>query len=392
MKNKQMLMHKTALPEGALMTNGVAIDVSNVPKSSDGALILNAKAMRTGDYQYVAFEISGSAARGHKWDEILTGRMEKADVQAILPQFKALPMTDEHEFVKVGERAEHSCGTVLAPGKMKGKFVNTECVVHDPKTIMKITSGEASELSIGFYSIIEWVDNPQKGDPDFYIREIDLNHLAVVREGRAGPDARLSNHKAILSEETAAMKKIMINGVEVEVSEVVYNEIIRLQNAETASQEAIATVTNERDLAQGQIIVLNKKIEGGDQEAIENARQMANEHATFIDEATRLGHDTSGLELGGYDRTETQIKILNGDAFNYELENDAAPKMVDGVWIAALKNAKSAKPQKQKGKNSSSALDGHVPPQSKSAVEHQASAQDRINQSYFGGGKKKKAE
>ena len=356
-----------------------AIDIAAAQKTPDGAIILNARAARSGDYEYYGFEVTSPADRRIPYDAKLTGRIDPAELERVLSAFKGLALTDEHVFVPVGERREYSIGTVLNEASMDGDWAASEVLVHDPKAIIKITNG-VSELSIGFLAELEWT-NGAAGEPDFYIRNIELNHVALVEQGRAGPEGRLSNHKAQL--ETNTMK-ITINGVEHEVPEAVAGEFARLTNAEadlTAARAAQTTAERERDDARGQLAAATAEVttlKNSKPDVAAAAAAMANEHAQFVAHAKALGHEGE-LKLGEYDLTKVKAEIVNKRGAN--LPADASAEMVNGAWSFAVS-------QIGKTEVKHSALDNIAPAHAVSASE---GAMTAVHNSYFGGPKKKEA-
>jgi len=355
-----------------------AIDFAAVGKTPDGAIILNAKAARSGDYEYFGFEVTPPEGRSIGLEDQLIGRIEPADLESVLPSFKGLPVTDTHIFVPVGERQEFAIGTLLNGATMDGEWAASEALIHDPKAILKITNGTAQELSIGFMAELDWTDGAA-GEPDFYIRNIELNHVALVGEGRAGPEGRLSNHKAQL--ETINMPKIMIDGVEHEVPEAVAGEFTRLSNAEAdlaAARTAQTAIERERDEARGQLAAASAEVTALQNSAPDiaaEATRMATEHAAFILNAKALGYEPE-LKLGEYDQTKVKAEIVNKRGAN--LPEDASAEMVNGAWTFAVAQIGTSEIKH-------SALDNIVPAHAVSASE---GARDAIHNSYFGGKKK----
>lgn len=358
-----------------------AIDIAAAQKTPDGAIILNARAARSGDYEYYGFEVTPPDDRRIPYDAKLTGRIEQADLDAVLPSFKGLALTDHHVFVPVGERRDFSIGTILNGATMDGEWATSEALIHDPKAILKITNGSAQELSIGFMAELDWTEGAA-GEPDFYIRNIELNHVALVEAGRAGPEGRLSNHKAQL--ETVTMPKITINGVEHEVPEAVAGEFARLSNAEAtlATTQAEKTAAErERDDARGQLAAATAEVttlKNSKPDVAAAAAAMASEHAAFVTNAKALGHEGE-LKLGEYDMTKVKAEIVNKRGAN--LPADASAEMVNGAWTFAVAQIGTETIRH-------SALDNLAP---LAAVDVAQAARTAVTNSYFGGTKKKEA-
>lgn len=367
--NKIQLHFKSAL-----------IDPATIQRTDDNAIILNAAPMAVGDYEYFGFESDVFQERGFKWDDKLIGRVEQAEAERILPQFEGLAVTDDHVWVDSGKRAEIAVGTCLKAGEIDGALVKTRVVIHDPITILKVTSGDAHELSIGFWNVIRWNENKQSdSDPDFFVEAIDLNHVAVVKEGRAGPDARLSNYKAKIEEHKM---KITIDGIEYDVDDAVATEFTRLADQATALENSVAEVTAERDTAVGSLAAAKTQIENSKGKAKADAVAIAKDHAVFVDEAGRMGYAAADLVLGEYDADKIRREILANNGT--KLADDASADIVRGAWLHAVGSL---------GDEDSSVLDGVKPTKIENKAGEQSQRQKTENatrNAYFGGRKAKK--
>ena len=317
------------------------IDLNTIDRKPDGAIILNAKPMRSGTYEYFAFELAGAVDRGFAFDDKIIGELSEETTESLLNTFRGLPVTDEHVFVPVGERSEFSVGTMLDNGTLENGYVNSQALIHDPKTIMKITNRSAEELSIGFYSDIVWNEGRSEGEPHFFITNVELNHVAVVERGRAGPEARLSNHLKLIEEKT--MKEIVIGGVTHSVTEEVAAGFSALVNSEADLNAQVSALTGERDTAQGALSAAqaeNTRLENTapDEAAIfEKASAIALAHSKLVSEAGLLGH-TDAVEIGSdTDALRRTILANNG----MQIADDASTAFIDGAWATAI-NGKQA--------------------------------------------------
>lgn len=370
------------------------IDVGAAQKTADGAIILKAKPARSGDYEYFGFELPGTTGRNVSWDDRLIGRISPEEFERILPQFKGLAITNEHIWVPVGERSEVAIGTMLTEGEIdaaaegEDAWAVCEALLHEPKAILRIVNHEAQELSIGFESSIRWSDGGE-GEPDFYIEEVQLNHVALVKEGRAGADGRLLNHKAKL--ENNPMKTISIGGKDFQVDDAVADEFSRLSTAETdlgtqlanakatleTTQGSLATTAAERDDARGQLAVASSQLtalQNNKPDIAGEAVRMANAHTAFADEAKRMGHE-GDLVLGAYDENAVKIALLNKAGAG--LAEDASADTIKGAWAFAVASLGKDAPKPK------SVIDNAVPVEP--VIED--GAMTSTNTRYFGGGK-----
>lgn len=367
-----------------LVFSGAPIDLEKVPSTDDGALILNARPVRAGDYDYYGYELTGAEERGYAWDQPLVGRVTEEALKATLEQFEGLAITDDHIFIPVGERGDYGIGTILRPGVLDAEgYVNTRAEVHEPKAVLKITQGSARELSIGFRSLIQWVDNPGEGDPHFFVTGIELNHVALVEEGRAGPKARLLNHTATL--EHTAMKKITIGGKEYEVADEVATEFSRINTEAGTAAAKITQAEAERDAARGERDAARQEVANAKSGVDTAAAKLAADHADLVTEAAKLGNKDD-LVLGQYDSAKVKRDILAGRGI--KVPDDASPEYIAGAWGAALANAKEVAPNSKPKAGAFSALDGTGGAAEETAMTNAAAASEKVHGSYFGGAKK----
>lgn len=109
-----------------------------------------------------------------------------------LASYKGKPVVITHDagLITSDNVAENQIGTILTEGEKDGNDVRAEIVIHDTDALKEC---RFKELSLGYNLDLEeepGVWNGQKYDA--IQRNIRVNHLAVVREARAGDQARLN--------------------------------------------------------------------------------------------------------------------------------------------------------------------------------------------------------
>jgi hypothetical protein len=103
---------------------------------------------------------------------------------------RAKPVTDGHpsEAVTLDNVSRYSKGMSHNDSRVEGGMLVVSLTVTDAALIERIYSGEQSEISIGFMSDIVEQKGAYQGDEYGYVqRNIDINHIAIVDKGRAGP-------------------------------------------------------------------------------------------------------------------------------------------------------------------------------------------------------------
>lgn len=361
------------------------INVNKLKKNDDGALVFNGVVSRSGDFEYYAFEVPGAMERGYKWDDILIGRISRTETKMYAKQLEGLPVTDEHRFVREGERGEHAVGTVLTDGELsEDGLVSSRISIHQPEMVMKVIGGKAEELSIGFASDIIWRKEPGSKGPHFDVKNVNLNHVAVVPEGRGGKDVRLAHHKRKLSHKDKNMPKINIDGVEWEVETAVAQEFSRINGQVKELTEANDTLTHAKDKLEGELaasesatVELENSVKSEDQ-IKEAAAKLANDHAEFVHSAKAMGHEGE-LKLGEYDERALKVELLNKKGS--KIPEDASEAFVNGAWDYALTHSKP--------KVGKSALDD-VQPNVETANDMAHNSAKVVHDHYFGGKKQEK--
>jgi hypothetical protein len=222
-----------------------------------------------------------------------------------------VPVTPENE-------KQFSVGTVGEVVKQDGRFVSTTVVVKDAKAIDKVLGG-TQELSCGYECDLEFTAGEVDGQRyDAVQRQIRGNHVAIVPQGRAGPDVRLKldAHDAVAVDDLAAttkeetkMVKIKIDGVEVEVSETAAQLIARSneKHAETQKQLESAKTAAEQAKARADVAEQAKvTAEKAKQDAQDPAKieALVSERVTLIASARKV----CGDEFKADGKTPAQIR------------------------------------------------------------------------------------
>lgn len=149
---------------------------------------------------------------------------------------------------------KHGVGTVLGAGRQDGENVLAPIIVQDERAVEQAKTRRLDQLSVGYN--VDYIPrtgfynkdtgearfddergDEKKGDQEFIGKEwirfdglqtnIRVNHVALVRKGRAGAIARLNldgdeeidyNPQDFISHEGESMKTIRIDGADVEVT------------------------------------------------------------------------------------------------------------------------------------------------------------------------------
>lgn len=120
-----------------------------------------------------------------------------------LATYEGKPVIITHEAGRVSKDNvnDEIVGTILSKGQPDGDDVRAKIVIHD---IDAVKQSGLRELSLGYDLVLDETPGEWNGQPyDAIQTEIVINHLAIVREARAGEQARLN----IDSTENKALQK-----------------------------------------------------------------------------------------------------------------------------------------------------------------------------------------
>ena len=245
-----------------------------------------------------------------------------------LASFAGKPVTDDHppERVTAANAKKYIVGTMTGSGVPSDTMVRAPVVIYDAETIDKIEIGGKRELSLGYRVDIDETPGEWQGmGYDAIQRNIRVNHLAIVRKGRAGV-ARLNldrndavcytsdDDKQQKTEKT--MEKLKLdNGIEYEAAKevvVAYEQLHR--DADSAKAEAEKSA-KKIDAMQAEIDTLKaskQDVEKLKADALESAKKELAARAELERKADGFGVKCDGLS----DRAvkEACIKSVRKDA------------------------------------------------------------------------------
>jgi hypothetical protein len=165
-----------------------------------------------------------------------------------LATYEGKPVILTHDAGRVTpQNTDAIVGTILTKGFQDGGDVRAKIVIHDIDTVKQ---SAFRELSLGYTLILDETPGEWEGQPyDAIQTEIAINHLAVVREARAGEQARLNidskqdepkGEKDMAQEKkpTPAAKKTNTDDLKKSVAAFEERRKRRLDEAEAAAKDA----------------------------------------------------------------------------------------------------------------------------------------------------------
>lgn len=229
-----------------------------------------------------------------------------------LSSLRGKPITLDHAIPRVTSKDVHRVmiGTMLSEGRADGNHVVTDITIHSPDSI-----GDRRELSLGYTAVLDETpgEHPVFGKYDAIQRNIRVNHLSVVKKGRAGV-ARLNldgdeDFSTQQEQQTMTTVKVKLdNGIEYDAAPEVSVELNKLR-------ADAAEFRTKLDATQAKADTLQAKVDAHE-DALKSEREKGR-----ADALARIALETTATKLkvdhvGKTDREvkEAVIKAVRKDA------------------------------------------------------------------------------
>jgi hypothetical protein len=245
------------------------------PKVDDaGFLHLDATVTRVGVFKYLMAD--GRIRREFRPDsEVFSNK----NIESI----KRSVITNEHppkrQRVTVKNAKHLQVGYADSDARIDGNFLRIGVVVTDEDTIREIKRGDKKEISCGYDCYIDptpgvWEGPNGPEEYDVIQRGHINNHIAITKQGRAGPEVRLHTDSAIQIDEDITMTKFEIDGVSLEMES---GTAALVQNIVQKRNDSITDLNQKIDQLQArvdQLIEGKKKIEEEKVASVDSAEEF----------------------------------------------------------------------------------------------------------------------
>lgn len=255
-----------------------------------------------------------------------------------LASMRGKPITVDHPATgKVTAKDAHrvTVGTVIEQGRQDGDHVRTDIVIHSPDSI-----GERRELSLGYSTKLDEApgEHPTFGKYDAIQREIRVNHLSVVKRGRAGV-ARLNlDSDEVISDEdqnffnqqeqqTMTVKVKLDNGLEYDAAPEVSAELAKLRADAAGFGQTLKAKEETLAQAQEKIDTLQARVDGIEDE-LKKAKEQGRTDALA---RIQLESVAAKFKIDAKDKTDRQVK----EAVIMSVRKDADLSEKSDVYIDA---------------------------------------------------------
>ena len=165
----------------------------------------------------------------------------KEELEKAAKTFNNLPLTREHIEVDVDDVPKDKIvGSLGDHATVDGKYLKNNLIIYDKKDIDMVLSGKRKELSCGYrYTPVQESGEYEGQHYDFKMTDIIGNHVALVKQGRAGRDVMVADTSKGLLE--TIKEKIMA----VFDSDIVEDKKEVEDSKEEAKQEKVGVVMKE---------------------------------------------------------------------------------------------------------------------------------------------------
>jgi hypothetical protein len=164
--------------------------------------IKNNPITKVGVFEYSGRQIDQDGTMGLDPDKIYNVYRSEEELSKpeTIASFRGLPLIDDHEMLGVGipglmapeEKGVH--GVTGSDVRVENGYMLSTLRIFSEK-LKKLNEDGKKDLSAGYYSVYDIESGNFKGQPyEIVQRQIRGNHLALVGEGRSGPDVSVLDH------------------------------------------------------------------------------------------------------------------------------------------------------------------------------------------------------
>ena len=334
-----------------------ALDSNTMKYSIDddsGFLHVYGICARDGLQEYYGYEIGLDGDDANKVFDVYRPQDE---VLASLSSYNGSIVTDDHPaggIVTTENGATLSNGSVSEANSIERDgvvYIIAKATITNQDLIDKILSGDKSELSAGYSRDIVPESGSYNGTPYQYVqRNIKVNHVAVVKEGRCGETCKLNLDNKGVKE----MVKIQIDGKSVSMDEAEVAKYVT--ELKTQRDEAMAETEKMKE-SMDEVVAskeeLQAMIEAKKTELEELQKQLEGmltpeEAQAMAEESNQIASDAAELEIETTPKTCNDAKMrevigkISKAAVNLDSLDKASLRAVYRISVDSAIEAKKA--------------------------------------------------
>lgn len=173
---------------------------ARIPDDNGWYMVADNPLSREGVFEYLGSELPGAPDPTAIY-RVYRPASELSD-PATLESFNLIPLVDEHTWLgQDGMPAEQKGvhGTTGAGAYFDGEFLRNALKITSHSCARAIET-DKRQLSAGYRCAYDWTPGVWNGQPyDAVQRQIRGNHIALVREGRSGPEVAVLDRKPFIT-------------------------------------------------------------------------------------------------------------------------------------------------------------------------------------------------
>jgi hypothetical protein len=199
-------------------------------RTTEGFLVANVRAARTGIQQYSGREVDPDNKHGLRDKAVVNVYRDEADVFSAdsLRSFSVLDVTLNHppESLTADNWKKYSVGTTGEEVVRDGEFIRIPMMLKDAAAIRAVEGGKR-ELSVGYSTQLVFGQGLTADGLTFDAKQTNIraNHISIVDMARGGPELKIGDSKV-------TTKTMLVDGLAVEVTDAAELAIKKLQDAQ----------------------------------------------------------------------------------------------------------------------------------------------------------------
>jgi uncharacterized protein len=308
-------------------------------KSTDGSIKIRARLTSVGIYTYS--DSAGTRRDYRPKEEVFS--------PTTLKSIKTSPVTNDHPFtdgiptmVNSKNFKEFAVGYPISEASHDERYVFADLVVYDEKAIEAVEQGKV-QISLGYRAEREPSSGEWNGEVyDSIQRNISVNHIALVYEGRAGPEVKILQYidkkdermKYFFDEKEWDLPKEFVEA---------FDHKVKKTNSELekASYES-KRLQEEVEKLKGAIEILDSKRVSDDQ-VLERAKSLSREFSS-ISKTAECYLDSSDIEpfFDSFDTTGLKKLVIKKVHPAIDLSGKCEQR-IEGMWETITASDKKPK-------------------------------------------------
>lgn len=279
--------------------------------------------------------------------------------------FIGAPIIFNHEWVGLNKNKVD--GAVIGEIKADYPYLKADLIFYNPELIKTIEKGDAVEISPAYFCGGAKVNGIYEGVSYDYIQKINsINHIAIVKEGRAGNDLRVYDSNKTNGRENNMKQKTIIKKLKNIISMVKdekikedtpFNDLETLKENLKKEYEKLELITTKEDLEKWLLSLKSFFEDSGDfndrKIEVEEGEKKNEKVEDSIDVLERLKSVLQNEDSVTQERIQEALKILeeleNENIENTEkLDAESILEVIEKITDSKIKSVMDSKEKENK--------------------------------------------